>query len=150
MTATDPETEPGLEPIRGTFRSLQKPRPPSPRNCLAPRYRRRLLQDHPALASAEAAILDEFAPKLAAIEYCFPTTQREAARQTLLGERAAKLRRFYETMHYYEAAEREITFPTRSVTTSPMRRHRFRSAKRKDGFLLRRSRPADRTAFTPD
>jgi hypothetical protein len=44
----------------------------------------------------EAAIFDEYAGKLAAVECCLPKSERAAAIAALLSERTAKLRRFRE------------------------------------------------------
>ena len=108
MIATDPETDPGPGLIRGTSRSPEKPKPPSQRFWITRGYRRRRVQDHAARISAEAAIVDEFAGKLAAIESCMPKAQREAARLALLSERAAKLRRFHELEPTHHAVKIEV------------------------------------------
>ena len=116
MTATDPETEPGPGPIRGTFRSLEKRKPRKRRMRVASRFRRRL--GYVAVDALQAAIIDEFAGKLAAIECCVPKADREAARQALLSERAAKLRRASETL----ILPRIVEMPIHVMLRRPTRR----------------------------
>src|SRR5262245_14793703 len=137
MTATDPETETGPGPIRGASRSLENQKPPSRRARIAPRYR--TIFHHDASYSAkEAAILDEFLLKLAAIEWSVPKNQRHAARAALLSERAAKLRRFHETSHEYRMTVVQTT--QHSLRPVPCNRfHRRRQKQQKSGgFSLRR------------
>jgi hypothetical protein len=61
-----------------------------------------------AMDALQAAILDEFACKLVAIDCCVPKADRAAARQALLSERAAKLRRASETMPRARRIEGEV------------------------------------------
>ena len=143
MTATDPETEPGPEPIRGTFRSLENRKPRKRRMRIAPRCRRRL--GYVAMDALQAAILDEFACKLAAIDCCVPKADRAAARQALLSERAAKLRRASETTPRPEV-DLELSQSRRRRQWFGLKRLRYRIRPNKSGFALRRSRPKPRSS----
>lgn len=147
MTATDPETEPGPEPIRGTFGSLEKRKPRKRRMRIAPRCRRRL--GYAAMDALQAAILDEFACKLAAIDCCVPKADRPAARQALLSERAAKLTRRSETMPRAEV-ELQAAQSRRRQQWSGLKRRRYRVRRNKCGFALRRSRPKPRSPVRYD
>jgi hypothetical protein len=99
-------------------------------------FRRRM--GYVAIDPLQAAIIDEFAGKLAAIDCCVPKADRAAARQALLSERAAKLRRVGETLAPPRISEAPICEPLRQrmkrrfrkIPCSPSRPLRKLSARR--------------------
>lgn len=121
MIATDPENDPGPGPIGGSSRSLEKRKPRRRWMSIPRRYRRRLRTV--SMDALEAAILDEFASKLAALECCVPKAHRAAARRALLSERAAKLRRLHQTCTLLQNVEMPVFRDPRAQL-----KHRLRHA----------------------
>jgi hypothetical protein len=107
MIATDPETETGGGPIRGTSGSLENRKPP-PQHVRHIKYALRRFVPRVARKAMEVAILDEYACKLAAVAICLPRVQRQDAIRVLLSERHAKLQRFHETDRNFKNVTLEI------------------------------------------
>jgi hypothetical protein len=115
--------------------SLENSKPPRKRGQ-AKRFRTRLRLDRRTLNALEAAIFDEFACKLAALEHSVPRRSLAAARTALLSERAAKLRRFHDSRRERVVINCGARTPVRRIRARTKRRYRIAHAKPR--LILRR------------